>query len=200
MAAATFSAGLVAITPVALPAVDLPEAQQIGVRLTAAEAVDLAIISNPAESAVGLFDALVHNFDLAGSQLSGGLADLLQLDLPSAASNFSAAALNALAIADNILVAAVGGLFSQDFDHYAFQEAAWYPFLDWPTTVNTLSNDFESALEAVSQGLGDLFQGDVANGVLYILGGIEGAIALPMLALAGGTALLGDELLSLVGL
>lgn len=199
VAVAVASAGLLAVGPATA------ETPHATVQLAAA-ATDLLEIANPAAASEDLMDALARNFNLAAAQLQIGLTDLIGLDLPRAVAGFTLAALNIVpSIPENILLAAVSGVFDQEFDWYRshdyHQLGGAEMLTEWTTVVPDLLQAFQAGIMYAGASVESLFAGDIANSVSYSLMATDALFLSPGVTMfLGVPALVGDSLLELVGL
>jgi hypothetical protein len=192
------SASLFAAGPTASP-----QPQAIGQLTTAT--VELTGWAGSAAAAADLLPALQANFELAASDFQHGLTDLFNLDLLGAVGNFTPAVANLFpAIPENIMVAAVGGLLGQDFGGYlgfAGDFAVNPPFTDWSSLVPSLTEMFQAGIYELNAGVENLFALDFADSLYHTFAGLDSLFFfLPAMVFLGVPALVGDNLLELVGL
>lgn len=157
---ALVTAGLIAVTPVASPA--LEELQERTVQLTAASPL--------ADLTGNLSDLNVALSTILGD---GGRDVILSLhSLLDGADNFLVVA------PETIFVAAADTLVGQPLDPWWFSWGTNLVFLPGTLTelINELQSDIQNGQEYLSEGLGMVGQGVVNEGLYWAIGGLDDLI------------------------
>lgn len=173
---ALVAAGLVAVTPVAAPALPQPQEQAVELAAFADPVTNLQEVASVVYSLLG---------DSAFYSLYGAQDIVVGLD-------------NALVVAPQMLFSGlVDTLVGQTFDSsYAFY---WAPVTSLPTTLSGLVGDLQNVIqvgqEYLTQGLSDLSQGVINAGLFYSAFGLDYfMLGLPQEFAFGALSVLGGTL------